>query len=166
MGSFAPALIQAKLWLDAPCPGWPLSMTATPRWVRRQAIAAPRMPAPMTATFRGLSGMTISCLPFHRGGRGWASIPGGGAPGQCLLGLQQDAQGVVDDLRLQLTNVQGHERRCQVRRFQHAEDLVTLGPPQFLDEGRNLLGQLPRGIWQACGDNLQLLLMVRIVHHF
>ena len=23
MGSFAPALIQAKLWLDAPCPGWP-----------------------------------------------------------------------------------------------------------------------------------------------
>ena len=22
MGSLAPALIQAKLWLEAPCPGW------------------------------------------------------------------------------------------------------------------------------------------------
>ena len=52
MGSLAPALTHAKLWLDAPLPGSALSMRVTrwPREAMRQAMEAPTMPAPITTT--------------------------------------------------------------------------------------------------------------------
>ena len=70
MGSLPPALIQAKLWLYAPWPGRPLSIstTLTPRRARRQAMAAPTMPAPITAALWGLLGMSIGYVSIHRGG--------------------------------------------------------------------------------------------------